>query len=198
MSFSERNARSFFGPLLGQSATFLVDRRQDNLDFARAIAGLGALESGGCTILDLDGLYSSNAGAIFSNAQGDRVTLRIPPPGTDIDLEFSRLFSAPEKIVVIDSLNTFYHLLSAEDGRSRGRKFAFSVASLSYLAKTNDIAVMMTMYRRETFGRSRTSRSISNLSDVTASVDVVGAGLTIRTERGTTWPEDRYSIPVPS
>lgn len=198
MSFSEGGAQSFFRPLTGRSATFIVDRRQDNLDFARTIAGLAASERSGCTVLDLDALYSSNAAEVFSNLQRSKATLRIPAPGADVDFAFSRLFSAPEKVIIIDSLNSLYHLLSMEDGRSRGRKFAFAVASLSYLAKTNAKVVMMTAYRRETFGRARTNRSISNLSDVTVSVMVSEGELTIRTERGAAWPGGRYSIPVPS
>lgn len=198
MSFSEEDGKTFFGPLKGQTAIFLLGDRQDSLDFARTVAWLGARADGGCVILDLDALYSSDADIIFPRAPGTNTTVRTPSPEAEVDSDFATLFSAPEEIVVIDSLNSLYHLMSAEDGRSRGRKFTFAMASLSFWAKTDGKAVVMSMYRRETFGRSQTNRSISNLSDVTASVALRGNELTVRADRGKAWPGGRWSIPIPS
>jgi hypothetical protein len=52
------------------------------------------------------------------------------------------------------------------------------------------------MYRREGFGRPRSGRSISRLSDVAASVEVHGSELSVRCERGTAWPGGRFSIRI--
>lgn len=201
MSFSTQQGQSFFGPLVGRTATFLLDGRQANLEFARTMAGLLAHEGDGCVILDLDALYSSNADDIFSlltPASAKSTVIRVPDPGSDVEGEFSRLFDAPQKVVVIDSLNSLYHLISQEDGSSRSRKLTFAVAALSYLARTNGKAVILSMYRREGFTRSGTGRSISGLTDITAAVDTKDRELTVRVERGFAWPGGRFSTRSPS
>jgi hypothetical protein len=200
MSFGGQQPQSFFGPLKGKSATFLLEGRRANLDFARALMGLLAEAGSACAILDLDALYSSNADTIFdrlSRASAEASTIIVPEPGADIETELARLFGSTQRAIVIDSLNSLYHLISREDGSSRSRKLAFAVAALSYLARTNDTAVVLTMYRREGFMRYGTGRSISALSEITASVDVRGTELVIRTERGQAWPGGRYSTRIP-
>lgn len=185
---------------MGRTATFLLEGRRANLDFARALVGVLAQAGGSCAVLDLDAFYSSNADVIFSSlpkASAEASTVIIPEPGADIEAEFARLFGSTQKAIVIDSLNSLYHLISQEDGSSRSRKLAFAVAALSYLARTNDTAVVLTMYRREGFARYGTVRSISALSEITASVDVRGTELVIRAERGRAWPGGRYSIRIP-
>ncbi|MDG6898445.1 MAG: hypothetical protein JRN24_01770 [Nitrososphaerota archaeon] len=199
MSFSEGRRSSLLGPLVGKTATFLVEGRQENVMFAQTLAGAIAKAGLSCIIFDLDALYSSNADLIFSGLAGAAAsfTLEIPAPGSNIEDEFSSLFGCQQKVIVIDSLNTLYHLVSMEDGRSRGRKLMFALASLSQFAKANDGAVVLSMYRREGFAKSGKGRSISNLSDVTASVDVEGDELQIRTERGLAWPDGGLSSRIP-
>lgn len=168
--------------------------------FARTVVGLFGRTGGSCTVLDLDAFYSTNADVIFASLPGaaaESMTIRVPEPGADIEGEFAGVFESKQKVLLVDSLNSLYHLVSREDGSSRSRKLAFAVASLSYLAKTNDMAVILTMYRREGSFRSGTGRSISNLSDVTASVDVRGDELTARVERGQAWAGGRYSTRIP-
>jgi hypothetical protein len=200
MSFSGRDARSFFDPLTGRTATFLLEGRQTNLDFARTMMGFLEQLGGSCAILDLDAFYSSNSDLILSPlgaAAARSSIIHVPEPGSDIEVDFSRLFEAQQRVVIVDSLNSLYHLVSMEDGSSRSRKLTFAVASLSYLARTNAKAVVLTMYRREGFSRSGTGRSISSLSDLTASVDIRGSELTVRSERGSAWPGGRFSTRIP-
>ncbi len=200
MSFSGREARAFFNPLTGRTTTFILDGRQSNLDFARTIAGLLAQAMDSCTVLDLDGLYSSNSEQIFAlltPPQSRESTLRIPEPGSDIEGELSKLFEAPQRVVIIDSLNSLHHLISLEDGAARSRKLTFTIASLSYLARANGKAIILTMYRREGFYHSGKGRTISNLSDITASVGISGRELNIRNERGLAWPGGEFSTRIP-
>ncbi len=197
MSFSGAEAHSFFDPLKGRTATFLLEGREANLDFARTVVGLVAKAGDTCTILDLDAFYASNSDRALQPFAGSRSsTVRVPEPGSDIELELSRLFEAQQKVLVIDSLNSLYHLVSLEDSSSRSRKLAFAVASLSYLARTNGKVVIMSMYRREGFTHSGSGRSISSLSDLTVSVDVRGRELNFRSERGPAWPGGRFSIRI--
>jgi hypothetical protein len=201
LSFSEQRAQSFFDPLMGKTATFILESRQANLEFARTIVALLAKAETPCAVFDLDAFYSSNADLIFKPLTGDvahSTIIRVPEPGSDVEGEFARLFEVRPPVVIIDSLNSLYHLLSIEDGSARSRKLNFAVASLSYLARTNAKAVVLAMYRREGLQGSGSGRSISSLSDVTASVDVKGAELQFRCERGLAWAGGRLTIRSPS
>lgn len=173
-----------------------MEGRQANLRFARTVVGLLAQTGYHCAVLDLDAFYSSNADIVLSplsGASAESTSVRVPEPGADIECEFARLFEAEQKVVVVDSLNSLYHLVSREDGTSRSRKLMFAVASLSYLARTNSKAVILTMYKREGFTRSGKGRPISTLSDVTASVEIRGTELTVNVGRGQAWPGGRFS-----
>jgi len=201
MSFGVRQAESFFAPLAGKTATFLLEDRQANLVFARTVIGLLGQTGDACAVVDLDAFYSSNSDLIFGalgHPAARATAIRIPEPGADIEGEFSAIFEAPQKVVIVDSLNSFYHLVSQEDGSSRSRKLTFAVASLSYFARANGKAVILTMYRREGFTHGGTGRSISSLSDMTASVGVRGTEMTVKGERGSGWPGGRLSIRIPS
>jgi hypothetical protein len=199
MSLSAREAHSFFAPLRGRTATFLLEDRLANLDFARSVVNLLAETPDSAQILDLDALYASNADRIFRSLNSpSAVTLRVPEPGADIEEELAAMFEGNQGIIIIDSLNSFYHLISQEDGSSRSRKLNFAIAALAYLARTNVKAVLLSMYKREGFGRWGTGRSISTLSDITASVDTRGQELLIRTERGPGWAGGVFSTRIPS
>ena len=201
MSLSGDDPRLFLEPLTGRTTTFMFDGRQANLDFARMAMGILSLAREPCAILDLDAFYSSNSVPVFSSMDtgtARSTIIRIPGPGSDVELELSRLFEAPQRFVIIDSLNTLYHLISLEDGSSRGRRLAFALASLSYLARTNEKAVILSMYWREGIFWAGTTRSISALSDSTVSVEVRDGILKIRTERGPSWPGGTFSSRIPS
>ncbi len=185
---------------MGKTATFLLEGRQANMDFARAAAKILSQAGETCHVLDLDAFYYSNATAIFKALPSGflkSTTIRVPEPGSDIEREFAGLFESEQKVIVVDSLNTLYHLTSQDDGSSRTRKLTFSVAALSYFARANQKAVILSMYRREGFAHSATGRPISNVSDITASVGVTGEEMTVTCERGTAWPGGAYSTRIP-
>jgi len=199
MSYGVREARSFFTPLKGRTATFLLEDRLANLDFARSVIALLAQTPDEAEILDLDAFYASNSERIF-RPLGPRTfaSLRVPEPGANIEGEFAAMFEGTQGVVIVDSLNSFFHLISQDDGSSRSRKLSFAIEALTYLARTNAKAVILAMYRREGFTRWRTGRSISGLSDITASVYAKGGDLLIRTERGYGWEGGVFSIRIPS
>lgn len=200
MSVGEAEPQSFFGPLMGKTTTFLLEGKQANLAFAAALGNLLAETRVPCAILDLDAFYASNSERILSSMDAPTAKstlIRVPEPGSDVEVDLSRLFGLEQKVIIIDSLNTLYHLISLEDGSSRGRKLTFTVESLSYFARTSGRAVVLSMYRREGFYRAGTGRSISGLSDVTASVDFWDGGLRVKTERGRAWPGGAFSTRIP-
>jgi hypothetical protein len=199
MSLGVRETQSFFAPLKGRTATFLLEDRLANLDFARSIISLLAQTPEAAEILDLDALYASNADHIFrSLGSPATVILRVPEPGADIEEELAAMFEGDQGVIIIDSLNSFYHLISQEDGSSRSRKMHFAMAALAYLARTNAKAILLSMYRREGFARWGTGRSISGLSDITASVEARRQELFIRAERGPSWEGGVFSTRIPS
>lgn len=186
-------------PLMGKTSTFIVGGRDANTRFARTL--MQSLGGAGlsCVVLDLDAFYSSNADSIFADVPGNPTSfqLRVPPPGSDIGAEFSALFKTEHRAVVIDSLNSLYHLISMDDGSTRGRKMMFALASLSLFARTSERLVILSMYRREGLSKGGRGRSIANMSDITASAETRDSGMELRTERGSAWPGGVFSIRSP-
>jgi hypothetical protein len=199
MSFGAQQAHSFLGPLKGKTVTFLVESRRANLLFARSIVSLTAMTRSGCAIFDIDAFYSSNSNEILSvlppNA-ANMTRVYVLEAGSSVETELPRLFTAESGVFIVDSLNTLYHLFSSSGVSSRSRKLAFVVASLSYLARTSGNAVLFTMYRREKTMRTGGSRSISDLSDTTISVEATDSRLLMKCERGTAWPERWFSLGI--
>lgn len=201
MSVSRMESRGFFEALKGKAVTFILEGRQENLAFAKAVVGLMAAEGARCSIFDLDAFYASNSDRIFgalTEQEARGFTISVPEPDSRIEREFPRAFEGWNGTLVVDSLNSLYHLLSVEDAGSRSRKLSFAVASLSYAARTNSASVMITMYRREGLVRAGVGRSIAGFGDATVSVEVNRTNLVMKCERGTLWPGGRFSIRSPS
>jgi hypothetical protein len=200
MSF-DKQAHPLLALLMGKTTTFLLEDRRTNLEFARTIIHVLSQTGDGSAIVDLDALYSSSSDEIFGSldpSAARATSIRVLEPGADIESEFAALFDVRQNVIIIDSLNSLYHLISVEDTSLRGRKLTFVIASLSYFARTNAKAVLLTMYRREGFTRGGTGRSISGISDATVSVDAVGQDLILKSERGSVWSGRRFSIRIPS
>jgi hypothetical protein len=199
MSFSGDKTRPFLDPLKGGTTTFLLDSRSTNLGYARTLMRMLAQDGGSCAVFDLDAFYSSNADYIFGPlaATAASTTIKVPDPNSSMQDEVSKLFEVGQEVVVIDSMNTLYHLIAQEDGNSRSRTTAFTVEALSYLARSNRKAVLLTMYKRTGFPRRDTGRSISTLSDSTVTVEVRDKELRFRSDRGIAWPRGTFSIQIP-
>ncbi len=167
--------------------------------FAETAASLMALTGDGCTVLDLDALYSSNADRIFAGlpvTAARSTIIHVPEPDSSVETELAKLFATDSNVLIIDSLNSLHHLLSSDDARSRSRKLAFAIASLSYLARTDRKAVLFTMYRRERPGRTGAGRSITDLTDLAVSVEANASGVSMKCERGNAWPGGGFSAAV--
>jgi hypothetical protein len=152
-------------------------------------------------ILDLDALYSSHADMVLSSANDktlESTTIIVPQPGSDIEQEFSRLFDTRQEVLVIDSLNSLFHLLSLDDWRARSRKLTFALEALSYYARTNSKIIILSMYRREGSGGTRTGRPISHLSDLAVSVALREDQVALRVVKGSGWTGGEFSTRIPS
>jgi len=201
MSLGRDQATNFLAPLSGRTTTFLVESRGVNLTLARILTAQVVKSGGTCAVLDLDAFYSSNSDQVFRSAGPEALSdaiIRVPRPGADLEAELAGLFGVRHNVVIIDSLNSLYHLLAQEDGSSRGRRLSFAASGLSYFARTNAKSVILSMYRREGFQRGGQTRSISGLTDSTVAAEVRGQDMTFRNVRGPGWPGGRFSIRIPS
>jgi hypothetical protein len=176
--------------LRGRTATFTVEGRAANLAFAREVVAHCVREGGVCAVLDIDALYASNSDSIlggFTVEQARSVEVVVPEPGSPIEKSVLEIAaSGQRRTVVIDSLNSLYHLLSVGARSHRVRELSFIVAMLSYLARVEASAVVMTMYRRERDLRFNRGPGISGLSD--AAFTVIPAGGSMRLRCDSEWP----------
>jgi len=195
MSLSERDARAFLEPLKGKTVTLLINDRKTNLALLRCISSLTSTAACGCVVFDVDAFYSSNSDKIHPSA-ANSTYVYVPEPGSSIEMEFPMLFKTESEVFVIESLNTLYNLFASSSVSSKSRKLAFALASLSFLAKTNDKTGLLIMYRREKLMKTG-GGSISDLSDMTVSVKTVGSEMRMECERGMAWPEGRFSLTLP-
>jgi hypothetical protein len=201
MSFSAKQGDPLLGPLYGHTATFLVDSRRTNLALARVLVSTLARNRVPCAVLDIDALYSSNSDYIFSSIPEDEARtseLLVPDPGASIEAGMADLLgTGPADALIIDSLNSLYHLLSGGERGSRNMNLGFAVALLSYMARTEKRTVLLTMYERERAARFGRRRSISDLSDLTISARMQGGDLALICERGTAWSGRGLSVSIP-
>jgi hypothetical protein len=201
MSFNAHREDLFINPLSGYTTTFLVKERRTNLTFARSVLPILVWKRRPCAILDIDALYSSNSDYIFellSEEEARSIEIVVPRPGSDTTAEIADLLgSSPDETLIIDSLNSLYHLLSTNGRSSKNRNLAFVLALLSFIARTERKTVFFTMYQRKKNANLRREKPISHLSDFTVVVSAMKEALSLKCERGLVWPGGALVIPNP-
>jgi hypothetical protein len=184
----------------GHTITFVLEGKKTNLAFARAILYHLTRNGHQCTVLDIDALYSSNSDYVFaplSERQAQAVEVLVPNPESDLESSIAALLaSESSKTIIIDSLNSLYHLFSTGGSSLRGRKLAFVMACFSYISRTERRAVLITMYQRESTTRIGGGRQISGLSDHTISAELGGNALTLRYNRGYPQSGGIFYLPI--
>ena len=180
------DAEGLLEALKGRSTTFAVDGRGANLVLAQVLLSSSTKKGVGCRVLDLDALFSSNAGKLLKgipDAGQESVLLDVPDPGAPVAQCVAALLREKKGLVVIDSLNTLHHLLGLD-----GRSLSFVVGSFSIFAKSNRVACVFSMYeRRGPFG-SAGGGSIAQLSDAEVRASVREGELRLECRRGDLWP----------
>jgi hypothetical protein len=173
-----------FDSLLGHTVTFLVDGRRTNLTLARYLVESLTTRKRLCTVLDVDAFYASNSEYIFGSLSKDDSLgpeLLIPGPGSDLKNEFGQVLGAdPQRTLIIDSLNSVFHLLPAEGHGSRTRSLEFVISLLSHLSRIDGRTIFLTMYQRNY--RLEGKNSISGLSDNTIRVSLTDGVLSFKTK----------------
>jgi hypothetical protein len=179
----------------------VVDGRKTNLALARAILCRQAQSGLRCLVLDTNALYSSNSDYIFaplSERQARTIEILVPDPGSDLESDIASLIASESgKTIVVDSLNSVYHLLASHGEGHEGRKAAFVLACLSYLAHVEMRTVIVTMYQRGSATHSGGGGRVSDLSDQRFLVEVRDDSLKLKCDRGYSATPSTLSIPIP-
>jgi hypothetical protein len=178
----------------------MFDDRRSNLAFARCLERLISETRSRGMVLDLDAFYASNSIEIFEGLGEDaKHAFLIVVPGIEssIEEEIIRAVVRKSGVLIVDNLNTLFHLIALHDSSNRARKISFAIEVLSFAARANGFAVLLPMYRRDGVTRSTTNRFLSGFSDSLVSATVKEQELQLSCERGGFW-KDGLSIRIPS
>ena len=200
MSLSDRQSRPFLEPLAGKTTAFLLYDRPSNLRFATTIVRLLAGDRLGCRFLDLDAFYSSNLEALTAGLARESLAgfeMTVPEPGSDTEAALAGLFlGADNRVLLIDSANSLYQLLSARNPRAGSRKFGFLISALSNWARSNGGPALASIYDRRPPARRKASRSLADAFDNSVSLSAGDGGLAFRCERGSAWRGGTFFLPL--
>lgn len=155
----------------GGVVTLLVEGRAANRSLGRQLVRYAVRKKLSCTIFDVDALYSSNSDYIFGSLADDEarsVEVLIPLAGSDLTSEIAEVVSADRSgVLIIDSFNSIYHLLTTMGRSPRSRNLAFALAFLSYLARNDGRTVFITKYIRSVEGRVSAYDTTDRMASVT-------------------------------
>ncbi len=199
MSIGVQRAKSFLDPLRGKLSVFVVKDRPSGLLLGRLLTSCASSLNSPYAVLDLDAFYASNFDFMKDSdlpAGHNAARFQIPEVGSKVSealLGFLR--QGESKVLILDNLNSFFHLLSAEHPTSAARKLTFATAVMSQIARTNGVAFLCTIYERDGPIRRNRPRSFSENGDATVSVKVDEGRLVLRCRRGTLWPSGSFGYP---
>lgn len=198
---SLRQANAFFAPLKHKTTTFVVEGREANLQLAQFILNLAACLKLRVLVLDTDAFYAANV-VLVSETQPEvqkrGVFIRIPTK--DLKLEdwlVDSLFTRYE-LLIVDDLNTLHHLLSSLEARSGSRKLHFIGRTLSYLARSDNRTVILTLYKSvmDSTTRGQSKRSLSKQSDLVISVELHDSSIRFTCDQGRAWAGNLFSVRI--
>jgi hypothetical protein len=138
-------------------------------------------------ILDVDATYSSNSSYVLSRLterQSQEVSIVVPDLQSTLGPELAMVSEGAARTIMIDNLNSMFHLLSADGEGYGGRRLAFVISWLSYLARTENVAVIFTMYQRESSIRIGRNSRISDVTDSTVTVSSKEGKIRLKGDRG--------------
>ena len=191
---TQREAEAFLTPLRSRSTVFLLDSRATDLLFSRYLLGCLVRTRNGALVADINAFYSSNAQRIAPGSDAlQNISLSLPPPGFAVEpwiVDF--LISAASAVVILDDLNTLYHLLSFDGSKRAGNRISFLIALTSFLARTRLQTIISKVYARNRpiqNGR-RGARSLDRLGDLGVAVAYEAGGLTFTCKNGSGWRGD--------
>jgi hypothetical protein len=192
---SYRQAKAFLAPLQRKVTIFLVEGRESHLILARFLLDCICITDKTATVLDTNTTYASNSVMLASNLGEsclENITLLIPSQGPTKSALANSIFSTYD-VLIVDDLNTLYHLLSTED-RSAIRELTAITKILSYFCRENGKTAFLTAYSAgESLKREGGQRSLFRMGDLSVSTSVDDS-IRFRCDHGAAWPNNTFSV----
>jgi hypothetical protein len=192
---TQREAEAFLTPLRSRSTVFLLDDRATDLLFSRFLLGCLVRTRKEALVADINAFYGSNAQRIAPGSDAlQNINLALPPPGFAVEpwiVDFL-IGAADPAVVILDDLNTLYHLLSFDGSKRAGNRISFLIALTSFLARTRPQTIVSKVYARNgpiQNGR-RGARSLDRLGDLGVAVKYEASELTFTCKKGSVWRGD--------
>src|SRR2546428_1069432 len=199
---TQREAEAFLTPLRSRSTVFLLNDRETDLLCSRFLLGCLVRTRNEALVADINAFYSSNAQRIAPGSDGlQNISLSLPPPGFAVEPWIINFLigAADPAVVILDDLNTLYHLLSFDGSKRAGNRISFLVALTSFLARTRPQTIISKVYARNRAiqnGR-RGARSLDRLGDLGVAVQFEASELTFTCKNGSGWRgEGTFSVRV--
>ncbi len=191
-------AEAFLTPLMSRSTVFLLDSKETDLLFSRFLLNCLASTKNGGSIADINAFYSSNAERVAPRSDAPSVIIHLPPPTFVVEpwiIDF--LIRADEAVVILDDLNTIYHLLSFDSSKRVGNRMSFLMGLASFLARTRRQTIISKVHvlKRPILNR-RGARSLDRLGDMGVSAESRADELTFRSRSGMGWRDGVFSVRV--
>ena len=189
---TQREAEAFLTPLRAKSTVFLLDNRTTDLLFSRFLLSCLVRTRNEALVADINAFYSSNAQRIAPESDAlQSISLSLPPPGFAVEpwlIDFL-IGAADAAVVVLDDLNTLYHLLSFDGSKRTGNRISFLMALTSFLARTRLQTIISKVYARNRpiQNSRRGARSLDRLGDLGVAVEYEASELTFTSKNGSGW-----------
>jgi hypothetical protein len=195
MNFDPPQASSLLGPLFSKSSIFLISDRETNLSFARVLLGQILSPNMNCLIVDIDAFYASHAEELDHCAGWSNTTIYVPDVVCDTrEVVHTMIAKGHNNILIIDNVNSLFHMLSHETPQVASRKLALIMAVLSKHARASHLAAVSIMYERRFASPTTNRQPLSELGDALVSVRRRGTGLVFNVRRGEVWAGGTYEV----
>ncbi len=196
---TQRQAQAFLHPLRSKSTIFILDSRETNLLFSRFLLDCLASTDSQVRVADIDAFYSSNAVRVapILDSALENTFLSVPPTGFNVEFWVVNFLvhTTDPAVIILDGLNTLYHLLSMNGSKRTSNRIAFLMALTSFLANSRRQTIISKAYTRNRPIQSRRGvRSLDKLGDLGISVTSQAKELTFKCVKGKGWRDDTFSV----
>lgn len=201
MSFSSGGkVQAIFSPLESSLTVFTLKDRKAAIYLARLVLEYLTNTHSRSLIIDIDALYGSRMVNLGRRPISNSISLLTPLTDSKawewLVESFINIFD--RKVILIDNLNSLFHLLSLDDPNSAGNKLAIVLEFLAFLTRTQKKTIFATLYKRDIPFVSRRGKGIPNkISDMIVSVEIYDNKIYFEAVKGTPWGSTfSYIIPL--
>jgi len=193
---SYRQAKAFLSPLQNKATVFLVDGRESHLLLARFLLNCTCMADQRAVVLDTDAIFASNSKMLASQLNETclkNIILRIPSRDPTKTSLADSIFSKYD-VLIVDDLNTLYHLLSMND-YSTIRELTAITRILSYYCRENRKTAFLTVYSAgESLKKEIGQRSLFRMGDLSISTRTDDSTIRFKCDQGTAWSGNTFSV----